>query len=152
MKVVDTREYVTMLRGLVEEGREVSMVISGSSMSPFLIHQRDTIFFKKLDRPLRTGDMVFFERPGGQYVMHRIWKVKKDGYYIVGDGQTVIEGPVQRQQIFAVITKVRRKGEWIRPGDFWWEFFEHVWIHMIPLRRAAARLYSLLHREVHHGR
>ena len=152
MKVVDTREYVTMLRGLVEEGREVSMVISGSSMSPFLIHQRDTIFFKKPDRPLRTGDMVFFERPSGQYVMHRIWKVKKGGYYIVGDGQTVIEGPVQRQQIFAVITKVRRKGEWIRPGDFWWEFFEHVWIHMIPLRRVAARLYSLLHREVHHGR
>ncbi|MGN0479324.1 MAG: S24/S26 family peptidase [Hominenteromicrobium sp.] len=143
MKVVDTREYVTMLRGLVEEGREVSMVISGSSMSPFLIHQRDTIFFKKPDRPLRTGDMVFFVRPGGQYVMHRIWKVKQDGYYIVGDAQTVIEGPVQRQQIFAVVTGVIRKGKRIQPGDFWWAFFAHVWIHMIPLRRVISRLYGL---------
>ena len=40
-----------------------------------------------------------------------------------------------RDQIFAIITKVKRKDRWICPGDFWWEFFEHVWLHMIPLRR-----------------
>lgn len=57
------------------------------------------------------------------------------GYYIVGDAQTQIEGPVKREQIFALITKVRRKEKWLEPGDFWWEFFEHVWLHMISLRR-----------------
>ena len=46
MKVVDTREYVGMLKELTEEGREVSMLIAGSSMSPFLIHERDMIYFK----------------------------------------------------------------------------------------------------------
>ena len=31
MKVVDTKEYVSVLKELVEEGKEVSMLIAGSS-------------------------------------------------------------------------------------------------------------------------
>ena len=142
MKVVDTREYVGMLKELTEEGREVSMLIAGSSMSPFLIHERDMIYFKKPDRELKKGDMVFFQRRSGQFIMHRIWKVRPEGYYIVGDAQTQIEGPVEKDQIFARITKVRRKGKWLEPGDFWWEFFEHVWLHMIPLRHLLMRWYA----------
>lgn len=142
MKVVDTREYVSVLRELTEEGKEVSLIISGSSMSPFLIHQRDYIYFKKPDRELKKGDMVFYQRDSGQFVMHRIWKVRPDGYYIIGDAQTVIEGPVRRDQIFALITKVQRKGKWLEPGDFRWEFFEHIWIHMIPIRRKIMKIYA----------
>ncbi len=144
MRVVDTRAYVSMLRGLTEEGHEVSMLIAGSSMSPFLIHQRDTIFFQKPDRPLRRGDMVFYERPSGQFVMHRICRVRADGYDLVGDAQTRIEGPVTDAQIFALITKVQRKGRLLAPGDFWWEFFARVWIRMIPLRPIVVKLYGAL--------
>lgn len=141
-KVVDTREYVSVLREIAESGKIVSLRIAGSSMSPFLAHGRDYIYFTKPDRELRAGDMVFYQRKNGQYVMHRIYKKKPEGYYIVGDAQTEIEGPVDRGQIFALIIKVKRKDRIIRPGDFWWEFFEHVWIHMIPLRRPAVRIYS----------
>lgn len=141
MKVVDTREYVSVLRELVEEGREVNMVVWGSSMTPFLGHGRDTVFFSVPERELRRGDMVFYQRDSGQFVMHRIWKIKKDGYYIVGDAQTDIEGPIRRDQIFARITKVNRKGKMISNGDFWWEFFEKVWIRMVPLRPVIVKLY-----------
>lgn len=144
MKVVDTREYVSMLKELVEDGKEVSMLVSGASMSPFLGHARDTVCFQKPDRELRVGDIVFYQRLSGQYVMHRICRVKAEGYYMVGDAQTDIEGPLEREQIFALITKVNRKGCWIGPGNFWWEFFEHVWIRMIPLRPVIRRLYSLI--------
>ena len=142
MKVVDTREYVSVLRELTEEGKEVRMTIAGSSMNPFLIHERDSICFLKPDRELKRGDMVFYQRLNGAYVMHRIWKAAPEGYYIVGDAQTEIEGPVKREQIFAVITKVCRKGKWLGPGDFWWEFFEHVWIRLVPFRRKIMKGYS----------
>lgn len=142
MRYVDTNEYVSVLRELVEEGREVSLLVSGSSMSPFLAHQRDYIYFKKPDRELRKGDMVFYQRRTGQYVMHRIWKVKNDKYYMVGDAQQEIEGPLDRDQIFALITKVQRKGKWIEPGDFWWEFFEKVWINIVPVRRVLVKVYG----------
>ena len=144
MKQVDTYEYVSVLKELVEEGREVSMIISGSSMSPFLCHERDRVFFKAPDRPLRVGDMVFFQRRSGQYVLHRICRIKDGSYYIVGDAQTAIEGPVAREQIFALVTKVQRKGLMLAPGDLWWEFFARVWVRLIPLRPVLTRIYGLI--------
>ena len=143
-RLVDTAEYVGVLRGLVEEGHEVSMLVSGSSMSPFLIHLRDTIYFKKPDRPLRAGDIVFYQRDSGQYVMHRILRVRGDAYDIIGDAQIEVERGVRRDQIFAVITRIRRKGKLIGPGDFWWTFFARVWTKLIPLRPLIAWAYARL--------
>ena len=72
MKVVDTREYVGMLKELTEEGKEVSMLVFGSSMAPFLIHARDMIYFKKPDRELQKGDIVRSGRRGIiSWAMHR---------------------------------------------------------------------------------
>ena len=144
MKVIDTAQYVSAFRDLTEAGKEVSMRIAGNSMSPFLIHERDFISFREPDRKLKKGDMVFFQRDNGQFVMHRIWKIKPEGYYIVGDAQQDIEGPVQEAQIFALITKVQRKGRWIGPGDFWWDFFEKIWIRMVPFRRVIVGSYTLI--------
>lgn len=146
VKEIDTREYVTVLRELTEEGKEVSLLISGSSMSPFLIHHRDTIYFRKPDRKLRRGDMVFYERPGGQFVMHRICRVGKEGLYLIGDAQTEVEGPLDPSCVFARIIRVRRKGRLLAPGDFWWEFFEHVWLGLIPFRRGLMRIYAGIYR------
>lgn len=146
MAMIDTREYLDTLRGIVEEGHEASMVIAGNSMSPFLIHQRDVICFQKPDSPLRVGDMVFYQRRSGRYVMHRICRVRPEGFYLVGDAQTEMEGPISRDQIFARIVKVRRKDKWMEPGSFWWEFFARVWIRVIPLRPVFICLGGLLHR------
>lgn len=143
-RLVDTREYVSALRELTEEGREVSLLISGSSMSPFLIHARDYIYFRKPDRELRRGDMVFFQRDSGQFVMHRILKVRKDGFYLVGDGQTQVEGPIRRDQIFGLVFCVQRKEKKIRPGDFWWEFFAHAWLDLLPIRPFLSKFYGKL--------
>ena len=146
MRYLDTRAYISTLRELTEEGHEVNLLISGSSMSPFLIHTRDTIYFKKPDRELKKSDIVFYERENGQFVVHRICKVTPEGYYIVGDAQTDIEGPVKREQIFAIVTKVKRKDKWIVPGDFWWEFFARVWVNMIPLRPLFIKVYGVFYR------
>lgn len=145
-RVVDTGEYVSVLRELAEEGKVVSLLVSGNSMSPFLIHGRDYIYFTRPDRELKRGDIVFYQRMNSQYVVHRICRIRKDGYYMVGDAQTEIEGPLKREQIFARVTQIRRKGKFIHPGDFWWEFFEHVWIRIIPFRRCVVRCYSVLGR------
>ena len=144
-KIVDINEYLPVLQELTEQGKEVSLLITGNSMVPFLVHQRDHIFFKKPDRPLKKGDMVFYRRANGQYVMHRICRICPDGSLdLVGDAQTVIEHGVQPQQVFGLITRVRRKGKLLGPGDFWWEFFRRVWLRAIPLRGILLRAYTAL--------
>ena len=59
MKVIDTREYVSVLKQLTDDGREVSMRIAGNSMAPFLIHERDTIFFRKPEAPCEAGWVLY---------------------------------------------------------------------------------------------
>lgn len=141
MRRLDTDAYVSALRDLVNEGKECRLLISGSSMAPFLVHERDSIIFSKPQRELQRGDMVFYQRETGQFVMHRILHVKPEGLYIVGDAQTEIEGPVNPSQIFAVVTKAQRKGKWIGPGDFWWWFFRTVWLRLVPVRKIILKLY-----------
>lgn len=144
MKIIDTGEYVSVLRELTEAGQQVSMRIAGSSMSPFLVHGRDYIRFQKPVQPLKRGDMVFYQRKNGQFVMHRILRAGPEGYDIVGDAQQQVEGPIRRDQIFAIITQVQRKGKWIGPEDFWWKFFSGPWLSLLPFRRALLRMYGLL--------
>lgn len=147
MKTIDTVEYLTALRELTEAGQEVSIVITGNSMSPFIVHQRDRICFKKPDRPLRKGDMVFYQRDNGQFIMHRIVKVHDGCYDIVGDAQMAIERNIREDQIFAIVTKVFRKDKWIGPGNFWWEFFEKVWINLVPYRGIIRAIYGKITRK-----
>ena len=144
MKIVETTEYLSVLRELVEEGREVRLKIAGESMVPFLREHRDEVFFRKPIEELKKGDIVFYQRECGQFVMHRIQKVKPEGYFIIGDNQTVVEGPVAKEQVFGLVTRVIRDGKIMEPGDFWWDFFAHVWIRIIPLRRFVMRVYRCL--------
>lgn len=147
MNKLGTREYIDILRTVIDEGKEVNMRVLGSSMAPFVVHERDTIYFKRPERKLKKGDIAFFQRNNGQYVVHRIYKVKCDEYYFVGDNQTLIEGPIEKGQIFATVTRVIRKGKEIRPGDPWWLFFQKIWINMIPLRRIMIKAYGLIRRK-----
>ena len=141
-RIVKADEYLPIIRELVEEGRIVPFLITGNSMSPFMIHTRDTILLKKPEYPLKKGMMAFYQRENGQYIMHRICKIKQKQYYFVGDAQTEIEGPLEAKQIFAVVCGVKRKGKLEKPGTFWWEFFEHIWLWLRPLRPCICRIYA----------
>ena len=146
-KIVDIDTYMPVLRDILSQGKEVSLTITGNSMSPFLIHERDEILISPPDGKWKKGDMAFFVRDNGQYVMHRICKVDKNGdCYFVGDAQQLIEGPIKPCQIFGKITKVKRKDKWIDEHDFWWQFFEKVWIRLIPFRGLLREIYVILWR------
>ena len=139
---IDTKIYLSFLKEMIEQNMDVSIVISGNSMSPFLVNQGDVIYLSKINRKLKKGDLVLYQRLSGQYVVHRIVKVKKSGYYLAGDNQIAIEGPILDKQIFGLVTKVKRKGKWIEAGNFWWEFFEHVWIWVLPWRMIILKIYK----------
>ena len=135
VRLVDTQEYMEMIRALLEDGQEVSMIVTGNSMRPFLKHGRDKICMKKTDRKLRKGDIVFYRRENGQYVMHRILKCRDQSYTLLGDGQIVPESGIRQEQIFARITKVQVRGKWIGSENFRWRFFEHIWIRFWGIRK-----------------
>lgn len=118
------------------------LIITGNSMSPFLLHGRDTVYLSRLTRTARRGDMLLYRRENGSYVLHRVYRASPESLAMIGDAQTVLEPGIRREQVIAIVTRVERKGKLLVPGSFWWEFFEKIWIRIIPLRRGICRVYS----------
>ena len=141
---VDTREYVSVLKEMVEQGMEVSMTVSGTSMEPFLIHNRDRIYFQKPKVPIKKGDMVFFQRKTGEYVMHRIMNVGNQQYYLAGDHLTFFEGPIEESQIFAKVVSVERAGVWLSEDDRIWRFYAVWWRRLYWVRKVVNKLKRII--------
>ena len=146
-RILEPEVLLEEYRRILAEEPEVEalpLVIAGSSMAPFLIHGRDTVYLSRLTRPIRRGDMLLYRRRGGRYILHRVWRVDSGGLTMVGDAQQSLEPGIQSDQVIAIVTKVVRKGKEMAPRSFWWLFFEKIWIRMVPLRRPIHGLYTWL--------
>ena len=58
---------------------------------PFLIDRRDQVLIKRIERPLKKGDIAFFQRENGQYIMHRIHFMRKDAAELVKTSSILLE-------------------------------------------------------------
>ena len=148
VRVLPPEELMDQLLGLLEDTESVPLLISGNSMSPFMIHGRDTVYLSKVKEPLKKGDMILYRRASGAYILHRICKVRSTAqqcvYDLVGDAQTLIEPGIKPEQVLAVVVAVNRKGKLLKKGSFLWEFFEKVWLRLIPLRHVLMKAYTLM--------
>ena len=137
-------EYRELLKD--ENVEALPLVISGNSMSPFLIHGRDTIYLSRLTRPVKRGDVLLYQRNNGAYILHRVFKIENDSLIMVGDAQTELESGIRPDQVIAIMSSAEHKGKKQAPGSFWWEFFEKVWIRMVPLRPIVRKVYTAVSR------
>ena len=145
MKTMDTALLLESYRDLLQTVEMLPLVVTGNSMLPFLVHKRDAVYLTKIKKPLKVGDMVLYQRLNGEYILHRICRIKDKTYCMVGDAQTVIEPDIKEEQLIAVVCKAQRKGKVQKPGCFWWFFFENIWVRMIPCRPVLQRLYGVFH-------
>lgn len=144
VRVIEPEALMAQLPQLLLEAESVPLIISGNSMAPFLKHGRDTVYLSRVTQPPKKGDMILYRRKNGQYILHRIYRVRNGAYDLVGDGQWGIEPGIRPEQILAVVNTVRRKGKLLRKGSFQWEFFEHIWLALLPARPGITRAYSHL--------
>ena len=135
-------EYRKLLQE--EDVKDLPLTVTGGSMSPFLIHGRDTVYLSRLTRPARRGDVLLYRRDNGAYVLHRVYAVTPEGYTMVGDAQTELETGIRPDQIIAIVTRVIRKDKDLRPGTFWWDIFESAWLRLLPLRNPIHKLYTIM--------
>ena len=136
-------DFKTSVVPLIDEGLTVPLTVTGGSMTPYLAGGRDTVMISKPRFPLKVGDIALFERRSGQIVMHRVKKRSPEGYFFIGDAQTVVEGPVPEERVFGVVDRVIRKGKIEERGSVTWSFFRRIWIRIVPLRPLCMKLYRL---------
>jgi len=95
----------------IEQNGEIMVCTSGISMYPMLRHRKDMVVVEKLNRPLKKYDVPVYRTSTGKVVMHRILKVKPDGYIIRGDNLFHKEYDVKDENIIGVLKAFYRDGK-----------------------------------------
>lgn len=96
---------------------ELVFTPGGTSMLPLLRHHENPVVLVPVTERLRKGDVPFYKRANGQYVLHRIMKVRRDSYDLCGDNQVYLEKGVTDAMIFAKMVGFYRDGEYIPVDD-----------------------------------
>ena len=113
MKTVPLAELWPIIAEVLDGGGQFTITITGNSMSPFVYEYRDQAVLAPLgNRKIRKGDIVFYQRDNGQFVMHRVYAVDRDGVMtLAGDAQWTLEPGIRPDQLRAFVPRVVCKGK-----------------------------------------
>lgn len=92
----------TIEKSLREQER-ILLQTTGISMEPLLHNRKSTVVIERVSGTLKKYDVALFRRPSGEYVLHRVWKVRKRDYLICGDNGIYME-PVFKEAVMGVMT------------------------------------------------
>ena len=83
------------LEQLLRDGNIIRIKPQGFSMYPLFIPGRDEALIQQVPvASLKRNDVALYRRDQGILVLHRIVRVTSEGYYMTGDNQYEIEGPL----------------------------------------------------------
>lgn len=104
-------------------------------MYPLIAGDRDEVVIAGVSgHALRRGDIVLYLRKDGTHVLHRIHHIKNGEFYLVGDAQSEIEGPVKREQVIAYAEALVRKSRTIPCGGAGYRTLSGAWLFLRPFR------------------
>ena len=80
-------------------------------MYPLFVPGRDQAVVAPVDtEQLKREDVVLYRRDESILVMHCVWKHKGDQFYLVGDNQKEVEGPLRPDQMRVILVEIIRNG------------------------------------------
>lgn len=145
---VPAEVWIQAVEPLLAQGHSFRVCPKGDSMFPFLISGRDSALLgKKPAEALRRGDIVLYQRPDRSLILHRIIRRKNGVFFIVGDNETDIEGPVYPEQIKAAAVSIVCDGREIDCAAWGYRFCSGLWLLLRRFRPAIVRLRTALYRK-----
>lgn len=142
-RTVDGITLQEMMEQEFAQGRGLELTVTGTSMEPLLRGARDQVILvsPKQCKP-EVGDIVFFQRKSGEYVLHRVVGRNGKGVYrINGDAQTW-EETIEKGQVCAVVAAMVRKGHYFSRKNLIYRLYILIWQFIRPIRGCIFRTVS----------
>ena len=122
------------LQERLEAGQRIRHVrFRGISMLPMLRQGKDSVDLAPVPERLKKYDLPVYLRSDGQYVMHRVIKVKEDHYVCLGDNTIEFEY-IYPEQVIGVVCAFHRGERKIEVNSFWYRMYCKVWQFTWPFR------------------
>ena len=119
----------------VENDAEYSLLVTGHSMRPFLVHDISVVYIRKWAKSnLKRGSIVLYLRDNGVLMLHRVIKQYPNGRILVnGDAQYWSE-EIGEEQIIAQVMRLCRTKRVISADNLLYRFVIQVWLAVRPVR------------------
>lgn len=132
---VSGSELFPLIIEQLEQGKRVCFTVSGSSMMPWIVNNRDSVeLISAKNIQLKKGDIILFQPLKHKYVLHRIIKVCPTGYLTAGDGNLYADGIASKESVIAKAVSIRRKGKELDCEKIRWKIVFHIWMLLFPVR------------------
>ena len=117
----------------------------GASMRPLIRQERDHFIIETPgEGRRRLNDVVLYKRANGQYVLHRIRRVRLHDYGLRGDNTYEMEYGITDAQILGVMTALSRDGGRMIPASaLRFRLYAHFWNAIYPFRFLIAKFRHL---------
>ncbi len=136
---VSEEKALEILGDRFARGQQGTILVTGTSMVPFLRHEKDMVRLSPVTDLPEPGDICLFTL-GGRLLLHRMRKQKDGQLYMNGDGRMEYE-VIHREQLVAVVTHIiRRSGRVIDCGSLWFRVLSALWQGAKPIRPALLRM------------
>ena len=144
-KKMPMQELSPLLLGLINDGTDVTFTVTGQSMQPTVYNLRDTVLLTKCDPlALKKGQIPFYVRDNGQFVLHRIVKVHKDTYDMCGDHQYEVEKGVSKTAVQCVVKGFTRNGKYHSCDEPLYRFYSFIITLLTPFRKPLFAVYRFV--------
>ena len=118
---------------LLKQGNVIRIKPQGTSMYPLFVPGRDEACIERTDfSSLKRGDVILYRRDKSILVLHRIWKITNNSFYMVGDNQTEIEGPLRADQVRGKLTAFVHNGKFVNVKNPIYRFTSSLWLFLRP--------------------
>lgn len=132
-------DLMPMIQQTLAEGRTVVIRPRGTSMLPLIRQGKDSVELSALPERLKKYDLPLYQRPNGQYVLHRIVKAGET-FTCIGDGQFQKETGVEQAWMIARVTAVYREGKRVSTTSFSYWLYCRLWHWSRPVRHLIWRV------------
>ena len=126
---------------LLSEGKSVQLHPQGYSMYPLIVPERDEVIISPLkDHKIKRGDVLLYRRKNDKLILHRVYKIKDDKVYFIGDNESVVEGPLDISQVHGIMNAFYHKGKKIKANNFFYFLSWQLWLFLLPFRKPIGEL------------
>lgn len=109
-QVLNLEELYPIIDEVISSGGEFRLYTRGTSMLPLLRQGQDSVVLASIDS-VSINDMILYKRDNGQFVLHRVVKIKNGEYIMCGDNQAVLEYGITDKHLLAKVKSIYRDEE-----------------------------------------
>lgn len=141
-------ELYPLIEETIRNGGIFRFYPRGISMLPMLRQGEDSIELGKAET-IEVGDVLFYRRKNGQFVLHRLIEKRGGTLTMCGDNQMALEYGLCPEQVLAKLVGFYRGDEYHTVDEPEYLAYQNRMVRRFPFYRRNPKIYAILRKIKH---